>query len=140
MPNDDYIEGQFQLAAQRLIWWPIRIRSADPDEPGAVREIEIELQYRVFSRAEAQGFSHAPASTLDAVVRDRIQGWRGRKNDEGGRVHPIVDQNGAPLEFNPENLSAMLDIPAFYEAALSGLWQATAEVPVKNSERGFAGS
>lgn len=131
--DQDYIEGQFRLAEKRLIWWPVRVRRADPENPGAVISIEIELLYRVFTRAEADAFRHAPTGTLDAALRSRIEGWRGKKGEDGERPDPIVDAEGNAVEFTPENLSMLLDIPAFYEAAMHGLWQATAEVPVKNS-------
>lgn len=106
----------FVIIDERLVWWKARFRAADAE--GAIVEHEIELQFVILDEADfpkfAQKFvtpANASAEPSVAAIGQRfdtsvnallevVRGWRG-----------VMDANGEPLPFTPENFRRLMKVP-----------------------------
>lgn len=120
----------FKFARERVVSWPVTL---SVPQDGGPQKVEVRVRYRLMTRSEMDtvvrrlreqaddGSPLAVGDTIDALLEERIVGWGG-----------IEGESGELLEFNAENLKAMLDVPFLREAFESGLYQASRGALAKN--------
>lgn len=132
------------LATKREAWWPIKVASVVDDEKGGLTEFEIRLRYRLLTRTEQRERMDRDLKLLDDTNRDSLAArirlrMRGNHEDTDFLLDRVVDWEGPvfpdkrPVPFTRENLEAACEDPRFFKAAFDGLYEASEEVPRKNS-------
>ncbi len=111
----------FKLTKHRLVKaWPATISLASDN--GTIQTHDITLDLTLLDTGEFNDLSKQGDPTFFKQV---IKGWSG-----------IGDENGNPLPFNPKNLKAAVQNPAFTAAALTAYMDAAqGRAATKNSHR-----
>lgn len=85
---------KFVLTEADEFWWPVSVKSPDPDKAGAFVESTFEARFKPMTRSAANALSQA--DTIDG----HVIAFRG-----------VVDEHGAEVKTSPEALARLLDLP-----------------------------
>jgi len=110
----------FKFAKLRRVLWPVKISVPSDTGSGEVTEHTVKVLYELLTRSDVQRVQEQPEIGQD-VLQAKIQGWEG-----------IADEGGETLEYSPEALRALLDVPYIERAFSAGLLQASNGAPAKN--------
>jgi len=112
---------KFVATRKHLFWWPVTVRTPDPDNPGTFISEEFEMQFEALSKTEGEALDDAYAALETDkekrahehdVARRVAVGWRG-----------VEEGDGKALAFSAEGLEQMLEY-SWYRA---GIYTAYAE-------------
>lgn len=102
------------------IKWPISVRI--PQDGGKVKKSVFIAHLIFLTQAEYnQVFDDNPTDGDAALVRKVLVGWgeTGNTGNEEDIKNGIVDAEGNPLKFNPENLETVIDIGYFRSSVVT---------------------
>lgn len=112
--------SMFKLAEQNQVRWPVTVQV--PQDGGTVRDVEIGIDYRLLTKAEAASIKNMPDALAETRMLDHVVGWDDR----------VVDTDGKPVPFSRDNLLALLEYDFVARAVVLGLYQASRGAPAKN--------
>ena len=116
---------KFRLVEKYRYWWPVTVRIPDPDQPGAVIEQQLRVQFQPLGRGEELANQEAYAKLRDPRERAR------REHDLLRQIcvnwDDVIDAEGGAVAFSPDVFEEALQsawfrnaIYAAYAASLKG--------------------
>jgi hypothetical protein len=117
----------FKYAEKRRVLWPVVISVPSDDGSGSIEDHEVKVLYELMTRSEAKAIESDLDRAQD-VLPGKIKDWEG-----------IYTDDDKPIDFGPDTLAALLDVPYIERAFAIGLIQASNGAPAKNSKAGSGG-
>lgn len=137
---------EFRLGNKRKITWPTIIHQ--PIDGGEIEEIKVHFSYELLSQEELgqrtrdtlelmkdNGNIEKAIAALSSVEFKKRRDLLAEKIKGLGSEF-VDDKTGNALEFTPENIDKLLQIPYVFAAANEGLMHASRGIVPKNSETG----
>jgi hypothetical protein len=88
------VATMFRKAKKRVIKWPVTVNQ--PQDGGSVRSCRFEVLFEVKTQSELEAIAKSGQDMLAAIVT----GWE-----------RYVDEDDKPIDFNADELGALLDDP-----------------------------
>lgn len=111
----------FKLTDKRFAWWPVTF--AGVTEDGEVVANELKMQFELHEVDElAKLFREEVSFDAEAAAREDVQLAEQMAAFVGRFVRDwkeIAKANGDPLEFNPENLRRLMNVPNAYNGVVT---------------------
>lgn len=134
----------YKVRKNRKVFYPVRIDVLS-DDGGETEQVEIFIQYEIFTRKEMLKEQKAAVKRAKATMfsLDDIEALKDDEFDDMlySRCHDwklVCDENDDPVPFSREALRALCDADAaFYKGVSEGLFLASSGAPVKNSKSGL---
>lgn len=107
----------FKVVKERLVWWPVVWDV--PVDGGKVEQAEIKMQFRLFDLDQLNTL----LATIDKLEQDEaaiVDQWLNIVQRIASNWQGVVGDDDKDLDFNPDNVRALLSIPGTFNAIFAG--------------------
>jgi len=106
----------FKLLKNNRVYWPVTIHQ--PADGGTTTQHKCQVEFEI---KEQDIFNQLANEGDQTLLTNLVTGWRG-----------IGDENGDEMEYNQENLTALINIPFVRTGLIRGYMEAASGAPAKN--------